>query len=169
MIRKTAFILMFMAFGYTGYAQSANEYFHDTSKEYIYGELETATQVVDEGLQKYPDNQKLQALKTLLEQEKEKQQQQQQQQNQDQQNQQNQDQQDQDQQEQEQNQDQQDQQNADEQDPQEDGKQQELQAQMSKEEAEKILKALEQKEKELLKEFKKQKSPTAKTKNDKDW
>ena len=44
-----------------------------------------------------------------------------------------------------------------------------MQAQMSKEEAEKILKALEQKEKELLKEFKKKKSPSSTNKNEKDW
>lgn len=40
---------------------------------------------------------------------------------------------------------------------------------ISKAEAEKILKALEQKEKDLLKKFKKQKTESSKSKNEKDW
>ncbi len=40
---------------------------------------------------------------------------------------------------------------------------------MSKAEAEKILKALEQKEKDLLKQFKKQKTESSNSKNEKDW
>lgn len=46
---------------------------------------------------------------------------------------------------------------------------QQQQAKMSKAEAEKILKALEQKEKDLLKQFKKQKTKSSKSKNEKDW
>ncbi|MDZ7772866.1 MAG: tetratricopeptide repeat protein [Balneolaceae bacterium] len=85
------------------------------------------------------------------------QQQDQQQQNQDQNQQQNQQQQ--------QNQDQQQQ----DQNQQQQNQQQQQMNQISKEEAEKILQALEQKERELLKEFKKQKTESSDDTNDKDW
>lgn len=86
--------------------------------------------------------------------------QQQQQQNQDQQNQnQNQDQDQQNQQNQENQQDQQDQQQQ----------QQPQQSKISQADAEKILRALEQKEKDLLQEFKKQKMKSSKKTNEKDW
>lgn len=86
--------------------------------------------------------------------------QQQQQQNQNQQ--QNQQQQDQQNQQNQQNQQQQDQQNQQQQ-------QQQQPREMSKEEAEKILQALGQKEKKLLQQFKKQQTEASKSKNEKDW
>lgn len=92
-------------------------------------------------------------------QEQEQDQQNQQQQNQDQQNQQNQ----QDQQNQQQQQNQQDQQE------QQNQQQQQQQSKMSQAEAEKILEALGQREKELLKQFKKQKSESDSNTNEKDW
>lgn len=110
---------------------------------------------------------------------KNQEQQNQQQQNQQQQNQQNQ-QQDQQQNQQQQNQQQEQQQDQQQQDQQQQEQQQQNQQnqnqqqqpkpnQISKAEAEKILKALEQKEKELLKEFKKQKTKSSNNENEKDW
>jgi tetratricopeptide (TPR) repeat protein len=66
-----------------------------------------------------------------------------------------------------QNQDQQGQQGEQEQD--QNQQPQPRQSQMSQAEAEQILKALEQKEKELMKEFKKQKVESTDNKNEKDW
>lgn len=66
-----------------------------------------------------------------------------------------------------QNQDQQGQQDEQEQD--QDQQPQPRQSQMTQAEAEQILKALEQKEKELMKEFKKQKVESTDNKNEKDW
>lgn len=98
------------------------------------------------------------------------QQQQQQQQSQQNQNQQQQQQQQQNQnQDQQQNQQQQQQQQSQNQDQQQQQQQQQQMNQISKEEAEKILQALEQKEKELLKEFKKQKTESSNDTNEKDW
>lgn len=74
--------------------------------------------------------------------------------------------QDQDQQQQDQQQDQQQQQD---QDRQQQNRQQQQINQISKAEAEKILQALEQREKELLKEFKKQKTESSNSTNEKDW
>jgi membrane protein involved in colicin uptake len=159
-------------------AQDAESYFHRGANSYINSQLNQAIQIVDEGLFQYPNDSKLNSLKQKLEEEKEKQQQQQQnQQNQ------NQDQQEQEQDQQEQNQDQQQEnqeQNEDQQQDQEQGegaeenepKPQEGKEvnskEISKEDAEKILKALAQKEKELLKDFKKKKSKDSAT-HDKDW
>lgn len=158
-------------------AQTADEYFHGGAQSYINSDLQTAITQVQQGLAQYPNDPKLNALLRKLQEEQEKQQQQQQQDQQDQ-DQQQQDQQDQEQ----QNQDQQ-QQNEDEQNQQEDQQQGDQDQQkppeqqdgqpqqtreISKEEAEQILKALAQKEKELLKEFKKQKTQGSAT-HDKDW
>lgn len=71
---------------------------------------------------------------------------------------------------QEQNQDQQNQQNQQNQQGQDQQQQQQSQqSKISQAEAEKILKALEQKEKDLLQEFKKQKMKSSKNTNEKDW
>ena len=67
-----------------------------------------------------------------------------------------------------QNQQNQQQQNQDQQNEQQRNQQQQPQK-MSKAEAEKILKALEQKEKELLKQFKKQETESGNSSNEKDW
>lgn len=153
-------------------AQSADQYFHNGAQYFINADLQTSLNYVEEGLMEYPNDRKLNALYEKLKEEQEKQQQQQQQEQQ--QNQQNQ--------EQEQQQEQQNQQQQDQQDQESEGEQKEqseqspqevnpedLQSQqISKEEAEKILRALAQKEKELLKEFKKKKS-TGSAKHEKDW
>lgn len=169
------FTILFIASGSVVMAQSADSYFHGGAQSFINADLQGAIAQVQQGLTQYPNDPKLNALLQTLEEEKEKQEQQQQnQQNQDQQEQDQEEQQNQDQQQQnqeEQNEEQQDQQEG-EQNEQNEPQEQEGQAQqpreISKEEAEKILKALAQKEKELLKEFKKQK-PQGSATHDKDW
>lgn len=61
------------------------------------------------------------------------------------------------------------QQNNNQQNQQQNQQQQPKPTKISKADAEKILKALEQKEKDLLKKFKKQKTESSKSKNEKDW
>lgn len=155
-------------------AQSADEFFHGAANAFINADMQKALETVERGLSQYPNNSNLSQLKRLIEEEREKQQQQQQSQ------QQNSEQ-------QEENKDQQEQEQTSEQDEQEQkeaSKQNEENAsnqpedieegedlipnEISKEDAEKILKALAQKEKDLLKEFKKPKSK-ANTTHDKDW
>lgn len=147
-------------------AQTADQYFHNGAQYFINADLKTSLDYVEEGLMNYPNNRKLNALYEKLKEEQEKQQQQ---------NQQNQEQE----QEQQQNQKNQEQQKDQKQEESEGEQQNEQQPQelnpenlesqqISKEEAEKILRALAQKEKELLKEFKKKKS-TGSAKHEKDW
>jgi outer membrane biosynthesis protein TonB len=157
----------------TAWAQSADEYFHGGAQSFISADLQTAIKQVQNGLNNYPNDPKLNALMQKLQEEQEKQQQQQQQnQDQQQQNQQQQErqqeQEEQDQEEQEQEQQQSEGENQEEQDPQEMNPEDLKSQQISKEDAEKILQALAQKEKELLKEFKKKKSEGS-AKHDKDW
>jgi TolA-binding protein len=149
-------------------SQSADQYFHNGAQFFINADLQTSLNYVEEGLMNYPNDRKLNALYDKLKEEQEKQQQQQEQQEQNQQNQkQEQEQQDQQQQE---NQEQQESEGEEqgEQQPQEVNPEDLQSQQISKEEAEKILRALAQKEKELLKEFKKKKS-TGSAKHEKDW
>jgi|TARA_R100000388_G_scaffold95025_2_gene85730 outer membrane biosynthesis protein TonB len=161
----------------SAWAQSADEYFHGGAQSFINADLQTAINQVQNGLNNYPNDPKLNALMQKLQEEQEKQQQQQNQDQQQQQQQQNQEQQEQEQQEQEQeNEEQQEQQeqqesegeNQEEQDPQDMNPEDLKSQQISKEDAEKILQALAQKEKELLKEFKKKKSDGS-AKHEKDW
>lgn len=152
-------------------------YFHDGARAFIGNNIPAALDAVNQGIAQFPDDPKLNALLERIKEEQEKQQQQQnqnqenqqdEQQEQEQQNQQEQDQQS----EEEQNEQQQDQQNQnqDEQNPenQQEQQQQMMPKEISKEEADKILQALAQKEKELLKEFKKQK-PQGSSTHEKDW
>ena len=163
----------------------AESYFHQGAQQFIYNNLEAAISAVETGLERYPDDLKLQSLYKQLKE------QQQQQQDQDSQNEQdNGDQneenseQNSEQQENEENSEQnsesekkesenddqsqsQDEQAPDDSDPSERAQAEELKD-LSKEEAQKILQALAQKEKELLKEFKKAKTKGGKT-HEKDW
>ncbi len=133
-------------------AQTAMKLFNPAAREYIHGNNAAASNLVSQALVKYPTDEKLKKLKKLIEQQQQQQQEEQQQQEQ-QQQQQDQDQQEQNQNEQEQqeeeNQDQQ--QNPEEQDPQE---AQPSQAQphqageMSEEEAQQLLDAMKQNEKD---------------------
>ncbi len=163
-------------------AQSVDEYFHNSAESYIHAELMDALQSVNEALEKYPNDSYLNQLKKLIEEELEKQQNQDssnQQDNQDQNNQNQENESNQEQQENEQNQDNQNEDNSENQEqdsgnndePSADQSQQreDLQpGEMSREDAQKILDALAQKEKDLLKEFKKPQSKTE-NKNEKDW
>jgi len=167
-IKRILALTGFLLISATALGQSADEYFHNSSNAYIDGQFEQAKRTVQEGLLRYPDDPRLQALLKQLRKEQEQQQQQNQQQQQ--QNQEQQQQRDQQQQNQQQNQQQQQgEQNQPENtgDPQ--NNEQQLAQQMSKQEAEKILKALEQKEKDLLKQFKKKKTKSGNTSNEKDW
>ena len=167
----------------------AESYFHQGAQQFIYNNLEAAISTVESGLERYPYDLKLQNLYEQL-----KEQQQQKQQNEDSQNEQdNGDQneenseQNSEQQENEENSEQneqnseseeqesenddqsqsQDEQALDDSDPSERAQTEELKD-LGKEEAQKILQALAQKEKELLKEFKKAKTKGGKT-HEKDW
>lgn len=157
---------MLLAAGISGsvLAQNADDYFHRGGQSYIHSNLEDAIAHVQEGLARFPNNPKLNELLQILKEEQEKQQQQQQQ------NQQNQDQQqqNQDQQQEQDQQQQQQQQDSGEQNPDQQPQQAQQQEGMSKNNAEKILQALAQKEKELLKEFKKQ-NKQGSTGHEKDW
>lgn len=154
-------------------AQSADQYFHNGAQFFINADLQTSLNYVEEGLSEHPNDRKLNALYEKLKEEQEKQQQQQQQQEQQQNQEQEQEQEQQQQNQQDQQQENQEQQESEsneqqEQQPQEVNPEDLQSQQISKEEAEKILRALAQKEKELLKEFKKKKS-TGSAKHEKDW
>lgn len=58
-------------------AQTARELFNPPAKEYIYGNNEVASNLVTQALAKYPDDEKLQKLKELIEQQQQDQQNQQ--------------------------------------------------------------------------------------------
>lgn len=167
---KRLLLIVFMTFlTVPVLAQSADQYFHNGAQYFINADLQTSLNYVEEGLMEYPNDRKLNALYEKLKEEQEKQQQQQQQEQQQNQKQEQKQEQQQDQQQQE-NQDQQESEGEEqgEQSPQEVNPEDLQSQQISKEEAEKILRALAQKEKELLKEFKKKKS-TGSAKHEKDW
>ncbi|MHB2155483.1 hypothetical protein ACX8XN_13980 [Calditrichota bacterium GD2] len=138
-------------------AQNAMEFFHLGANLYVRGQLEQAIQAVDQGLQKFPDDPYLKALKEKLEEQKKQQQQQQQQQ---------QNQQKQKEQQQQANENKQDQQ-KDQQKQQQAQTDQQKKKEMSKEEAERILRAL----KEENKKFKKEhlRVPAGRKQVEKDW
>ncbi|MEP1152489.1 MAG: hypothetical protein ABJH08_12235 [Balneola sp.] len=147
-------------------AQDADSFFHNGANSFINSQLDQATQIVDEGLYQYPNDAKLNALREKLEEEKDKQKQQQQQQQQNQE--QNEEEQEQEEQEQQQEQEQQEQEQQQQEEPKPQDGEEIDSKEISKEDAEKILKALAQKEKELLKDFKKKKLKDSAT-HDKDW
>src|SRR5690554_2369594 len=174
----TLFVLGFALLASTqAQAQTVEEYFHGAANAFINADMQNALETVDRGLSQYPNNDNLSQLKRLIEEEeKEKQQQQQnQQQSSEQQEEENQDQEEQEQ-EQTSEQEEQEQKEASKQNEEDANNQPEdieegedlIPNEISKEDADKILKALAQKEKDLLKEFKKPKSK-ANTTHDKDW
>lgn len=161
----------------------AESYFHQGAQQFIYNNLEAAISAVESGLERYPDDPKLQS---LYEQLKEQQQQDQNSQNEQdngdqneenseqnseqQKNEENSEQNSESEEQESENDDQsqsQDEQAPNDSDPRERTEAEELKD-LSKEEAQKILQALAQKEKELLKEFKKAKTKGGKT-HEKDW
>mgnify|MGYP005810344033 CR=1 FL=1 len=144
-------------------AQDAESFFHRGANAYINSQLNQAIQTVDEGLFQFPNNTKLNELKQKLEEEKEKQEQQEQEQEKQEQNEEQQQEE-----QQEQKQDQEEGEGSEENEPKPEEGEEIDSKEISKEDAEKILKALAQKEKELLKDFKKKKSKDSAT-HDKDW
>ncbi|HAH35441.1 MAG TPA: hypothetical protein DEQ87_12505 [Algoriphagus sp.] len=81
--------IIFLLFALSIQAQTAGDFFNRAARSYVKTEKEDALKTVNQGLSKYPEDQKLKALKEKLEQDQEKEQNQ----NQQQQNQQNQEQQ----------------------------------------------------------------------------
>ncbi len=142
------------------HAQTAMGFFHLGADLYIKGHLDQAIQVVQEGLQKYPNDPYLNALSKKLKQKKQQRQQQQQRQNQQQQQQQKK-------QEQKKLQAQKEKQKQEKQKQQQQQKQKGQKKQMTKKEAERILQAL----KEENKKFKKEhlRVPAGRRQMDKNW
>ena len=163
----------------------AESYFHQGAQQFIYNNLEPAISAVETGLERYPDDLKLQSLYEQLKEQQQQQQDQDIQNEQDngdqneenseknseqQENEENSEQNSESEEQESENEDQsqsQDEQAPDDSDPSERAQAEELKD-LSKEEAQKILQALAQKEKELLKEFKKAKTKGGKT-HEKDW
>jgi single-stranded DNA-binding protein len=145
---KKILILIFLSISFIkNYASIGDDYFHNAALQYVDGKIKEAKQTVQEGLQIEPQNPNLNALAKKLDEEQEEQKQQQSQDDKK-----NEEEQDKDeQQKQQQKQDQQD----------KDKEKEEQQQQMSEEEkqkidnAEQILRALQQKERELMKDEKK--------------
>jgi Mg-chelatase subunit ChlI len=152
-------------------AQNADDYFHLASNFYINGNAAQAMGSIAKGLQKFPTDSKLQALKNKIEEEREQQQNQQNQnekQNQDQK-----EQQDQQEKEDQQRQQEQERQAAKENEQKQDEEQEQVEAEepsedeLSKEEAERILQALQEDEKEAQKKKRPVKASGRRT--GKDW
>lgn len=171
-------------------SSNPERYFHQGAQEFIYNNLEAAIDAVETGLKQYPNDLKLQRLYEQLKEQQEEEQNSQDQQNSEGQNEENSEQnseQDQQNPENEEDSQQNEENSENEEQPSENNEQNEGQDEkapkdaqsterldaeelkdLSKEEAQKILQALAQKEKELLKEFKKAKTKGGKT-HEKDW
>jgi alpha-galactosidase/6-phospho-beta-glucosidase family protein len=65
-------LILFWSNGRTALAQTPSDYFVGGANLYINGETERAKDYVDSGLLKYPDDKKLQALKKAIEEEEKK-------------------------------------------------------------------------------------------------
>jgi type IV secretory pathway VirB10-like protein len=154
---KNVILLILCLFPATLFAQSATDYFHKSANFYVNANKKSAQTTIKEGINKFPDNQKLKDLAAKIEElpdpedDENKQ---------DQQNQDNQDQ------EQEQNQNQE--QNQDQQEQKKDEKQQQQQQQISQEDAQRILDAIAQEEKELQEKLQK-KEPVRSRQIEKNW
>ena len=135
-------------------AQTANDYLHQGAQQYIHGKKEQAVASVQQGLQIAPNDPQLRELWQLLQKEEE---QQDQNQNQDQQND------DQNQEDQQRNED------PSQQNEKKEDQQQQSAPQMSKEEIERLLKALSDQEQQLQEKISKQKAKGKKVKPEKDW
>jgi Mg-chelatase subunit ChlI len=175
-LSKITIIAALMAVNFV-LAQNADDYFHLASNFYINGNAAQAMGSIAKGLQKFPTDSKLQALKNKIEEEREQQQNQQNQnekQNQDQKEDQAQkDQQDQQEKEEQQRRQEQERQAAKENEQKQDEEQEQVEAEepsedeLSKEEAERILQALQEDEKEAQKKKRPVKASGRRT--GKDW
>lgn len=142
-------------------AQSATDYFHTAANYYVNTNKKAAQSSVKEAIQKFPNDQKLKNLAAKIE-ELPDPEEDQDQQNQDQQNQDQQDQQDQ------QNQDQQQQQQDQKKDEMQE-KQQQQQQQINREDAQRILEAIAQEEKELQEKLQKKERAGNRQRIEKNW
>ena len=133
------FLAMGLLFSNTGFSQDVSDYFHTASKQFIHGKTEECKQTIATALSIYPNDKKLIALRDKIKDEEKKKQQ----------NQQNQDQQ---------------QNKKDEQQ-----KEKEQQKNISQEDANRILEAMQNEEKELQKKLKMEKVRKEKGKTLKNW
>lgn len=67
---KSIISLIIFIFCVAGYGQSANDYFVQSANQYVNSQLDKALNIVDEGLSKFPNNVKLEALKKKIEEQK---------------------------------------------------------------------------------------------------
>jgi DNA anti-recombination protein RmuC len=153
---KKFILLILCLFPATLFAQSATDYFHIAANHYVNAQKKVAQATIKEGIQKFPNNQKLKNLASKIEELPDPEEDQQ---NQDQQNQDNQNQQDQDQQQQQQDQKKDEMQQ----------KQQQQQQQISREDAQRLLDAIAQEEKELQEKLKQKERAGARPKIEKNW
>ncbi len=126
----------------TGFGQDVSDYFHTASQQYIYGKTEECKQTIATALSIYPNDKKLIALRDKIKEEEKKKQQNQQNNNQ---------------------QDKKDDQQKQKQ------KEQEQQKNISQEDANRILEAMQNEEKELQKKLKMEKVRKEKGKTLKNW
>ncbi len=173
---KVLFSLILLIFVRVSWSQNAEEFFNLSSQEYIQGNKEIAMQTVNKGLNQFPNNPKLTALKEKLEEEQENQDK-----NQDQENKENQDKkQDEKQQENQQQNDQQNQENEPKDErgkrkPNEpkpepkDGEGEPRKEQISREDAERLLKSLDKDEQEIQRKLNQQKIKEKPIKTEKNW
>ena len=157
---KNLILVVFCLCSMSAFAQSATDYFHLAANQYVNANKKTAIATIREGIQKFPDNQKLKGLAAKIEElpdpeEDQNQQNQQQDQNQD---------------KDEQNQDQQNQQQQQDQKKDEmQEKQQQQQQQINREDAQRMLDAIAQEEKELQEKLQKKERAGHRGKIEKNW
>ena len=154
---KNILLIILCLFPMTLFAQSATDYFHIAANHYVNANKKNATATIREGIQKFPDNQKLKGLAAKIEElpePEDDQNQQNQNQNQDEQNQ------------DEQNQDQQQQQDQKDEMQQ---KQQQQQQQINREDAQRMLDAIAQEEKELQEKLQKKERAGYRPQIEKNW
>jgi TATA-binding protein-associated factor Taf7 len=151
---KNFILLIVCLFPVITFAQSVTDYFHIAANYYVNANKKNAQAAIQEGIQKFPNNQKLKDLASKIGElpDPEDEQNQQDQQNQD-----NQDQQDQEQQQQDQQKDEMQQ------------KQQQQQQQINREDAQRILDAIAQEEKELQEKLQKKERAGYRPKIEKNW
>ena len=148
---KKIILLVLCLFPASLFAQSATDYFHIAANYYVNSNKKNAQATIKEGIEKFPDNQKLKNLASKIE-ELPDPEDNQDQQNKDQQNQDQQDQKDQEQQQQDQKKD-----------------EQQQQQQISREDAQRLLEAIAQEEKELQEKLQKKERAGYRPKIEKNW
>jgi len=143
---KKIILLVLCLFPATLFAQSAADYFHKSANYYVNANKKSAQATVEEGINKFPNDQKLKDLASKIEElpDPEEDEQNQNQQNQD-------------------NQDQQDQEQQDQK------KDETQQQQISREDAQRILDAIAQEEKELQEKLQKKEQTGQRQKIEKNW